>query len=119
MRRSHKTALQYMLFVWLFTTCLAFIVNCNGKDGLQGTPGKDGVSPAPNPLDIVEVIDPCGEESDRDEILLRLRDGSLLAHYSDGQKQFFALIGPGSYRTTDGTACVFNISADLMVTWGI
>ena len=116
MKRSTKIAIKYMSFVWLFTTCLGFIVNCAPQEIKDGI---DGLDLAPSPYDIVEIIDPCGKQSAHDEVLLRLRDGSLLSHYSDGQKQFFLIVGPGSYKTSDGTGCYFNVSKDLVVAWGI
>ena len=126
MSRSNKLALKYMLFVWLFTTSLAFLVNCAGKDGkngadgapgVNGSPGRDGTSPEPSAYDIAEIIDPCGKQAAHDEVILRLTNGSLLAHYSDGQKQFFAVIGAGTYQSTDGTRCVFSVDANNVVRW--
>lgn len=77
----------------------------------------NGQNAVASPYDVVEVIDPCGDESGFDEVLLRLANNQLLAHYSDVNKQFLVLIGPGSYRTTDGHNCLFIVSNNMQVTW--
>ena len=123
MKRSTKVAIQYMSFVWAFTTALAILIGCQGQDGkdgaagIAGSPGRNGTSPAPSAYDIAEIIDPCGKQATHDEVILRLTNGSLLAHYSDGTKQFFSVIGAGSYRSTDGTNCVFSVDANGVVRW--
>jgi hypothetical protein len=66
---------------------------------------------------VVEVLNPCGLNGSFDEVLLRLANGQLLAHFSSGQKQFLALIGPGSYVTTDSYACQFLVDANGNVSW--
>ena len=84
----------------------------NGSDGKDGVNGKDGVDGAPAPLqpyDVVEIIDPCAD-SLLDEVLLKFANGKFLAHYSSGNKQFFTLLNPGNYITTDGTQCRFSIT---------
>lgn len=87
----------------------------NGLPGAQGSPGLDGTNgvDAPvSPFDIVAIVDPCGAQGGGlDEVLLRLRNGQLLAHYSDGFKQFFVVLQPGAYHTTDGYSCNFNVGA--------
>lgn len=89
----------------------------NGAVGQMGASGQDGRDLAAGPYTIVGIIDPCGKQSAYDEVLIRLGNSQLLAHYSDGAKQFFVLIGPGSYRTTDGTNCHFEVQPDLMVSY--
>lgn len=86
----------------------------NGVDGQNGSDGQDAPT---NPYDIVAIIDPCGDNGAFDEVLLKMNNGMILAHYSDGTKQFMTLIGPGSYSTTDGHACNFAISNSGVVTW--
>lgn len=82
----------------------------NGEQGEQGEPGAPGEE---SPFDIVELINPCGQEGPFDEILLRLRNGLLIAHYSHGSKQHLSIIGPGTYQTTQGNPeCVFTIGPD-------
>lgn len=89
----------------------------NGVDGRDGINGQDGISAPVNPYAIVAVIDPCGDEGSYDEVILKLANGTILAHYSDGNKQFFTLVGPGNYNTTDGHACHFTINNDGSVIW--
>jgi hypothetical protein len=87
-----------------------FAVISNGKDGKNATSTATG-------YEIVKVIDPCGTKTAFDEVLLQFANGDLLAHYSDGIKEHFTLIPPGSYRTTDGTNCNFTVTSDKKVNW--
>lgn len=70
---------------------------------------------------ILEVIDPCGPTpSIYNEVLLRLANNQLLALFADnvnGYNPRLAIIPPGSYMTTDGSSCYFNIDANNNVTW--
>lgn len=99
------------------------VVVLNGVDGTDGQDGSDGSdgspgAPAPaTPYTVVEIIDPCGAQGSFDEVILRLANGDLLAHYSHGSKQHLVLIGPGSYETTDGTKCRFTVSSTKQITW--
>lgn len=145
--RQTKSRMRYMLFIWTFTTLLAFIVNCVPRDGINGVDGAPGegcevtqisngalitcagetsavILNGTNGQDltagtysVAEIIDPCGQQAAFDEVILRLTNGQLLAHYSDGAKQFLGLIGPGSYVTTDGTSCAFTVNNDLTVSF--
>lgn len=83
----------------------------DGEDGADGQNGQDGVS------SVIEIIDPCGDQGRFDEVLLRLHDGSLLAHYASGSRQFLTFIGPGNYITTDGLGCSFTVDNDMNVSW--
>ena len=90
-----------------------------GKDG-QSIKGDRGDAGPAGQAAVLEVIDPCGPQSAHDEVLLRLANGQLLASFSDaasGQNTRFSVIGPGSYITTDGTACRFTVGADLQVSF--
>lgn len=95
----------------------------NGIDGINGSDGESIVGPQgepgqdapPTPFTVVELIDPCGQEAVFDEVLLRMADGSLMAHYSAGGNQFLTLVPPGSYATTDGTGCTFIVTSELTV----
>lgn len=87
-----------------------------GAVGPQGPDGEPGESTIPSPYDIVEIIDPCGQAA-LDEILLKLRNGTLLGHYSDGNKQYLVVLVPGSYSTTDGYHCNFVVHSNGSVTW--
>lgn len=61
-----------------------------------------------NELGIVEVIDPCGAETNYDEVIVRLSDTALMVFFAqDGGR--LSLIGVGKYKTTDGTNCKFEV----------
>lgn len=88
-----------------------------GAPGAQGSKGDPG-TPAPAGAFMVEsVIDPCNAGPGFNEVLLKLADGHILAHYADKEKQFLTFIGPGNYVTTDGTNCYFTVTATGDVTW--
>lgn len=82
-------------------------------DGQDGVDGED----AATVISVSEIIDPCGKQTSFDEVILRLTNGQLLAHYSQGGNEFLSVIGPGSYRTTDGTNCNFTVNSTGSVTW--
>lgn len=84
---------------------------CDGEDGNDGEPASEG------DYNIVGIVDLCGDGPGFDEVLLRLSNGMLLAHFSSGSLQFLSSIGPGSYVTTDGQACYFTVTSDLEVVW--
>lgn len=58
---------------------------------------------------IDQIIDPCGDGSGYDEVVLKLTDGSFLAYFEQGSKRFLSIIPNGSYQTTDQQACSFTI----------
>lgn len=89
----------------------------HGRDGQDGSDGQDGEDAPVSAYTITDMIDPCGKETAHDEVLLVFANGDILAHYSAGKKQHFSTISPGNYITTDGTNCVFQVSADGQVTW--
>jgi len=68
----------------------------------NGQDGKDA---------LVETIDPCGKKSSFDEVLLRFSDGRLYAVYADivHLKVHLVVVIDGSYVTTDGTGCYFQV----------
>lgn len=68
-------------------------------------------------LDVSEIIDPCGSQGAYDEVLLRLGNGQIMAHYASGTNQFLTLLSAGNYVTTDGTNCHFTISASGVITY--
>lgn len=92
------------------------VVLWNGVDGRNGVDGQDGADAPPTAYTVVGLVDPCGKQSSFDEVLLRLQNGDLLAHYASGNQQFLARISPGSYVTTDGTHCYFTVSNDGSIT---
>lgn len=87
----------------------------NGATGQQGNPGINGTNAPSNPFEVVELVDPCGDQAGAvDEIFLRLRNNTLIASFSEnenGNNTRFAVIGAGSYMTTDGTRCFFSVDA--------
>lgn len=83
---------------------------------LNGVDGADGQDAPPTPYTVTGLIDPCGKQGQFDEVLLRLANGSLLAHYASGSNQFLVVIGPGNYKTTDGTNCFFSINSNMEIT---
>jgi hypothetical protein len=62
----------------------------------------------PNELNIVELIDPCGNETAYDEIIVRLSDNALMVFFSQNGGRL-SLIDVGTYVTTDGTNCTFKV----------
>ncbi len=64
---------------------------------------------------VSKIIDPCGTAPGYNEVLLRMSDGNLVAYFESGSNRFLSLIQPGSYRTTDGTNCNFNINNQKQV----
>lgn len=93
-------------------TSALVVDGADGINGLDGANGADGQPAALNPLDIVEIMNPCGDAQGFDEILLKLRDGTILAHYSHGSRQFLVELSPGAYTTTDGQSCTFTLTAE-------
>lgn len=87
----------------------------NGLNGINGVNGIDGLPAPASNYTIVGVIDPCGKQGQFDEILLRLANGQLVAHYASGNNQFLTTIGPNNYITTDGTSCRFTVNNNLEV----
>lgn len=79
----------------------------NGLDGSDGLDGEDSF--------IVDVIDPCGQETTHDEVLLLTEDGNYLAYFSNGTDSRLSLLSEGIlYRTTDGTNCRFSIDSGIL-----
>lgn len=94
---------------------------CNGVDGQSGEAGSNGLDAVLGAATPVALIDPCGQTPGYvNEVLLRLADGQILASFSDsasGLNTRFGITGAGSYMTTDGTGCYFNVGADGVVSW--
>lgn len=91
-----------------------------GDTGATGATGPAGSSGTPAGYTPVAVVDPCGASGGYDEVLLVLANGQILASFSDkanGENTRFSLIKPGSYVTTDGTNCYFNVDSNNNVTW--
>jgi hypothetical protein len=81
-----------------------------GEVGDKGETGTNGISP------ILETIDPCGNGTGFDEILIKTNIG-YISYFEEGNKRFLAKLDIGSYRTTDQQACRFNVNADGSITW--
>lgn len=84
----------------------------------DGTPGAD----APvSPLNITELIDPCGNTPGiYDEVLLRTNSGQIIASFSDnmnGNNTRLSVLEAGSFITTDGSNCHFSVDSLGNVTW--
>lgn len=92
------------------------IINCTDGTTVIIYNGEDGSDAPPTPYTVVGLVDPCGHQSSYDEVLLRMHDGTLMAHYASGSQQFLTIVGPGNYVTTDGTHCYFTVASDLSIT---
>lgn len=83
---------------------------------LDGEAGEDGEDAPPTAYTVVEIVDPCGDAPGiYDEVFMRLQNGLLIASFSDnanGKNTRFAVIGQGSYITTDGSMCYFSIDSN-------
>lgn len=93
------------------------LIECPEGDGVVVLNGIDGVDAEPAAYSFTEVINPCGVESGFEEILFRTASGEIVAHYSQGQKQFLTFLSPGVYVTTDGHNCAFTVTNELDVEW--
>lgn len=121
--------LLYLLLFLLLPACVSQTVT--GKDGSPGAncsvqqitngaiitcPDSTAVvSPAGSQYNVQEIVDPCGDGPGFDEVILRLANGQLLAHFSSGGLQFLSLIPDGNYVTTDQQACQFTVSNGIVV----
>jgi len=93
------------------------IISCTDGTTALIVNGADGEDAPPSAYTVTELVDPCGDQPGFDEVLFRLYNGTLIAHYSHGSRQFLTVVGPGNYQTTDGHSCNFNVSNSLEVTW--
>lgn len=59
-------------------------------------------------LNIVEIIDPCGEGGN-DEVLLKLSNGDFISYFNNFYQWFAVLLGDVVYETTDTQQCKFRI----------
>lgn len=138
----HEVYTHVLLFFFLIV-----LVGCAGKpgkDGLAGQPGHpgegctveqmfngamikcgdfsaivlNGEDGTPTSFTIVEVIDPCGDKPGYlDEIIFRLANGSLIAHFTSAGLQGLTVLTPGNYRTLDKQACNFTVTPTNEVIW--
>lgn len=61
---------------------------------------------------ITKIIDPCGDSDGYDEVLLKIGSGQVLAYFENGGSRHLAVISTGSYSTSDGTNCRFEVSSE-------
>jgi hypothetical protein len=85
---------------------------------LHGTNGINGTNALPSAYTVTEIIDPCGDDAGHfDEVILKTSNGTLLAHYVQGNKQFLVILSAGIYETTDWQRCEFEVTVDGDVIW--
>lgn len=74
------------------------------SDGIDGIPGTNGVS------SIISIVDPCGRQTQFDEILIGFQGGTVVAWYED---RGLVVLEPNLvYETTDGTNCRFIVDVN-------
>jgi hypothetical protein len=61
---------------------------------------------------IIGYIDPCGDGTGYDEIILQTVSGQLIAYFESGSNRFLSNLPAGNYRTTDQQACNFSVDSD-------
>lgn len=87
----------------------------NGSNGSNGTNGTNGADAPPTAFTPVALVNPCGDAPGiYDEIFLKLQNGTLIASFSansSGLNTRFSVLTAGSYQTTDGDNCTFNLDA--------
>lgn len=86
----------------------------SGRDGIDGRDGRDGITPDEF---AIEIVDPCGKQSDHDEVVLKFSDGTLVAYFQHGRNRFLTELAVGTYHTTDGTKCKFHVFDNGEVIW--
>lgn len=82
-----------------------------GMAGNNGTNGTDGQDAPISAYSIIDVLLPCGAGGGYDEVLLRLGDGRILGHFTEGTREFLSILKPGSYITASIPACYFSVDA--------
>lgn len=65
---------------------------------------------------VTAVVNPCGSQSPYDEVILKLSNGTVLASLTTYSGVRFSILPNGSYTTTDGSNCHFNVN-NGSVTW--
>lgn len=58
---------------------------------------------------IIEIINPCGDDINNDEIILKIGN-SFIGYFENKGKRFLTELDTGTYRTTDKNNCVFRIN---------
>jgi hypothetical protein len=70
-----------------------------------------------NNSSVSEIIDPCGDESGYDEVILKLNGGQYLAYFQHGNNRFLTLLPAGNYETSDSSSCAFSITESGLITY--
>lgn len=108
-----------LLLLCLLSACGKGPAGERGQVGAKGDAGAPGADAALSAYSIVNVIDVCGDAPGIiDEVLLVLANGQVLVSFSEnanGKNTRFSILPPGTYQTTDGSACVFTLTADGQV----
>jgi hypothetical protein len=72
-----------------------------------------------NNVNIVQIVDPCGDTPNKyDEVLFKTSAGQYVGSFSDnaaGLNTRFSVLPIGSYVTTDGTGCHFQVTTGGIV----
>jgi hypothetical protein len=108
----------------------------SGQDGIAGADGTDGASCSVDsnglvsctdgssyqlPNREVSVIDPCGDGSGVDEVLLRIDEVVLRVNersIGGGNKKYYlSQAAAGTYVTSDAQACSYTVAVDGSVAW--
>jgi uncharacterized coiled-coil protein SlyX len=62
---------------------------------------------------VVEFLDPCGDSSGYDEILLKMSSGKVIAYFEDNGNRHLTILNPETaYQTTDVQKCKFKVDID-------
>ena len=62
---------------------------------------------------VVEYLDPCGQGSGYNEVLLKTTSGKVIAFFESGGNRFLTiLVQNTNYRTTDADKCYFYIDSN-------
>lgn len=94
------------------------VIGPQGETGEQGIQGIQGLPGAPGANSIIEVINPCGQQSNYDEVFFRFSNNLVYAVYADILANSIHLVQmvAGNWVTTDGTGCYFTFTSDGQIT---
>lgn len=117
--------MRYLILILILTIISLFTsVACTPKDGING---KDGTGckveaqvngtlitcptsstfiPKDDSVKINKIVKPCSYSK---EVLLVTSEKQVLAFFRSGSHEYLAVLPNGSYQTTDGTNCKFNV----------
>jgi peptidoglycan hydrolase CwlO-like protein len=67
---------------------------------------------------VIGMVDPCGDGSGMDEVLLKTKDGKYVAYFETGGNRFLTVLQAGnSYQTTDSQHCHFSLNSSGSISW--